>query len=96
MPREDGVIDWEAYGVLLKAARLANGYTRGRTLSDAVEQKTGMRISERAIYTLEDASRAPSVDVFFALQQVLPELRDPEYMKPLFKRNGIQVMLVAF
>ena len=27
MPREDGVIDWEAYGVLLKAARLANGYT---------------------------------------------------------------------
>ncbi len=36
MPREDGVIDWEAYGVLLKAARLANGYTRGRALSDAV------------------------------------------------------------
>ena len=34
--------------------------------------------------------------VFFALQQVLPELRDPEYMKPLFKRNGIEVMLVAF
>ena len=95
MPREDGVIDWEAYGVLLKAARLANGYTRGRALSDAVEEK-GMRISERAIYTLEDASRAPSADVFFALQQVLPELRDPEYMKPLFKRNGIQVMLVAF
>ena len=95
MPREDGVIDWEAYGVLLKAARLANGYTRGRALSDAVEEKTGMRISERAIYTLEDASRAPSADVFFALQQVLPELRDPEYMKPLFKRNGIQVMLVA-
>ena len=95
MPREDGVIDWEAYGVLLKAARLANGYTRGRALSDAVEEKTGMRISERAIYTLEDASRAPSADVFFALQQVLPELRDPEYLKPLFKRNGIQVMLVA-
>ena len=95
MPREDGVIDWEAYGVLL-AARLANGYTRGRALSDAVEEKTGMRISERAIYTLEDASRAPSADVFFALQQVLPELRDPEYMKPLFKRNGIEVMLVAF
>ena len=96
MPREDGVTDWEAYGVLLKAARLANGYTRGRALSDAVEEKTGMRISERAIYTLEDASRAPSADVFCALQQVLPELRDPEYMKPLFKRNGIQVMLVAF
>ena len=96
MPREDGVIDWEAYGVLLKAARLANGYTRGRALSDAVEEKTGMRISERDIYTLEDASRAPSADVFFALQQVLPELRDPEYMKPLFKRNGIEVMLVAF
>ena len=90
------MIDWEAYGVLLKAARLANGYTRGRALSDAVEEKTGMRISERAIYTLEDASRAPSADVFFALQQVLPELRDPEYMKPLFKRNGIEVMLVAF
>ena len=96
MAKENSVIDWEAYGTLLKAARLANGYSRGKKLTDAVEEKTGMRISERAIYTLEDASRAPSADVFFALQQVLPELRDPEYMKPLFKRNGIEVMLVAF
>ena len=96
MPREDGVIDWEAYGVLLKAARLANGYTRGRALSDAVEEKTGMRISERTIYALEDASRAPSADIFLALQQVLPELRDPEYLKAAFRRNDIDVMLVSF
>ena len=95
MPREDGVIDWEAYGVLLKAARLANGYTRGRALSDAVEEKTGMRISERTIYALEDASRAPSADIFLALQQVLPELCDPEYMRPAFRKADIKVMLVT-
>ena len=96
MARKDGVIDWEAFGVLLKAARLANGFTRGKALADAVEEKTGMGISERAIYTLEDASRSPSADVFFALQQVLPELRDPEYMRPAFKKSGVEVMLVSF
>lgn len=96
MAREDSVVDWRQYGVLLKAARLANGYTRGRALAEAVEEKTGMRISERSIYTLEDASRTPSADVFLALQQVLPELRDPEYMKPAFKNSGIEVMIVSF
>lgn len=96
MAREDGVIDWKAYGVLLKAARLANGFTRGSALAEAVEEKTGMRMSERAVYTLEDASRSPSADVFFALQQVLPELRDPEYMRPAFKKSGIEVTLVSF
>ena len=56
MAKENSVIDWEAYGTLLKAARLANGYSRGKKLTDAVEEKTGMRISERTIYALEDAS----------------------------------------
>ena len=96
MAKDNGVVDWEQYGILLKAARLTNGYSRGKALADAVEERTGMRISERAIYTLEDASRTPSADVFLALQQVLPELRDPEYMKPVFKCNGIEVMLVSF
>ena len=27
MAKENSVIDWEAYGTLLKAARLANGYS---------------------------------------------------------------------
>ena len=55
MAKENSVIDWEAYGTLLKAARLANGYSRGKKLTDAVEEKTGMKISERTIYALEDA-----------------------------------------
>ena len=96
MGKDNGVVDWEQFGVLLKASRLANGYTRGRALAEAVEEKTGMRVSERALYTLEDASRTPSADVFLALQQVLPELRDPEYMRPAFKKSGITVMLVNF
>lgn len=93
--KENGVVDWQQYGVLLKAARLANGFTRGKALCDAVLQATGMRISERTVYALEDASRAPSADIFLALQQVLPELRDPEYMKPAFRNSGISVMLVC-
>ena len=83
MAKENSVIDWEAYGTLLKAARLANGYSRG------------MKISERTIYALEDASRAPSADIFLALQQVLPELCDPEYMRPAFRKADIKVMLVT-
>ena len=91
MAKENSVIDWEAYGTLLKAARLANGYSRGKKLTDAVEEKTGMKISERTIYALEDASRAPSADIFLAL----PELCDPEYMRPAFRKADIKVMLVA-
>ena len=93
MAKENSVIDWEAYGTLLKAARLAN--SRGKKLTDAVEEKTGMKISERTIYALEDASRAPSADIFLALQQVLPELCDPEYMRPAFRKADIKVMLVT-
>ena len=94
MAKENSVIDWEVYGVLLKAARLAHGYTRGKKLVDAVEERTGMRISERTVYALEDATRAPSADIFLALQQVLPELGDPEFMRPVFKNSNIKVMLV--
>ena len=96
MAKENSVIDWEKYGVLLKAARVANCFTRGLSLCKEVEEKTGMKVSERTIYALEDASRAPSADIFLALQQVLPELRDPEYLKPAFRRNDIDVMLVSF
>ena len=92
--KENSVIDWEAYGILLKEARLNNGFTRGRSLCEAVEEATGMKISERTIYALEDASRAPSADIFIALQQVLPELRDPEYIKPIFKRENVKISVI--
>lgn len=94
MAKENSVIDWEAYGTVLKAARLANGFTRGKTLVEEVERRTGMKISERTIYALEDASRAPSADIFLALQQVLPELSDPEYIRPVFRNSNIKVMVV--
>jgi len=63
-------------------------------LVDAVEERTGMKISERTIYALEDASRAPSADIFLALQQVLPELNDPEFIRPIFRNSNMKVMLV--
>ncbi|WP_165047966.1 MULTISPECIES: hypothetical protein [unclassified Adlercreutzia] len=95
MAKENSVIDWEAYGVLLKASRLANGYSRGLSLVKAVEEKTGMRISERTVYALEDASRAPSADIFIALQQVLPELQDPEFLRPVFRNSNVKVAIVS-
>lgn len=94
--KQNSLVDWQAYGVLLKTARLANGYSRGKALADAVEQATGFKVSERTIYALEDASRAPSADIFLALQQVLPELCDAEYLKPVFKKNHIRVAIVEF
>ena len=94
MAKKNSVVDWETYGTLLKASRLANGYSRGAALAQAVKETTGLSVSERTVDALEDASRTPSADIFLALQQVLPELRDPEYMKSAFKQSGIEVMLV--
>lgn len=94
--KEDGIIDWEAFGVLLKAARLSRGFRRGAALCEAVKEKVGMRISERTIYALEEGSRTPSTDVFIALQQVLPELRDPEFLRPLFRGGNIKIAIVEF
>ena len=95
MAKENSVIDWEAYGTLLKAARLANGSARGQPLTAAGAETTGLPLSERTMAALEDASRAPSADIFLALQQVLPELCDPEYMRPAFRKADIKVMLVT-
>ena len=93
--KENGVIDWEAYGGLLKAARLMSGYSRGAALADEVEKRTGMHVSERMLYAIESATRAPSADIFLALQMVLPPLRDPEYLRPVFKNSGIEVAIVS-
>ena len=92
--KEDGIIDWAAFGVLLKAARLSRGYSRGRRLCEDVKARTGMSISERTIYALEEGNRTPSTDVFIALQQVLPELRDPEFLRPLFRASDITVAII--
>jgi len=92
--KENSIIDWAAYGVLLKAARISNGYSRGGALAAAVEEQTGLRVSERTIYALESASRAPSADIFLALQQVLPELCDPDYLKPVFRNSNVKVAIV--
>ncbi|MCI8425309.1 MAG: helix-turn-helix transcriptional regulator [Adlercreutzia sp.] len=94
--KEDGFIDWGAFGTLLKASRVSQGYSRGQFLCDAIKEKTGMRVSERTIYALEEGTRTPSTDIFIALQQVLPELRDPEYLKALFPKNNITVAIVEF
>jgi len=94
MAKENSIIDWESFGVLLKASRLKNGYSRGMLLTSEVEKRTGLKISERTVYAIEEASRAPSADIFIALQQVLPELSNPKYLKPLFRQNGIKVAIV--
>lgn len=94
MSKSNGVIDWTKWGALLKAARMGNGFMRGSALANEVRERTGMTISERTIYALESAERTPSADIFLALQQVLPELRDPDYIRPAFKSN-IDVAVVS-
>ena len=95
MAKENSVIDWEAYGTLLKAARLANGYSRGKKLTDAVEEKTGMKISERTIYALEDASRAFRRYLPRAAAGAARAVRSGVYMRPAFRKADIKVMLVT-
>ena len=54
MAKENSVIDWEAYGTLLKAARLANGYSRGKKLTDAARA-----FGTQAILCAIDAKAVP-------------------------------------
>lgn len=95
MSKSNGVIDWSKWGTLLKAARIANGFMRGSALADEVRERTGMSISERMVYALESADRTPSADIFLALQQVLPELRDPDFIRPAFKQSNIDVAVIS-
>lgn len=95
MAKENSVIDWEAYGTLLKAARLANGYSRGKKLTDAVEEKTGMR-SRSARFTRWKTPRAHLPPISSSrCSRCCPELCDPEYMRPAFRKADIKVMLVT-
>ena len=84
MAKENSVIDWEKYGVLRKAARVATGFTRGLSLCKEVEEKTGMKVSERTIYALEDASRAPSAMVSGSLPKICAPQTLPGFFRSSF------------
>ena len=94
MAKQNGIINWESYGALLRYARIINGYSRGSDLADVVQEKTGLKISERMIYALEVGERSPSADIYIALQQVLPELQDPKMLKDIFRKSNVTLSIV--
>lgn len=95
MAKENSVIDWEAYGTLLKAARAGQRVLAGQEAHRCGGGEDGHEDLGAHDLRAGGRSRAPSADIFLALQQVLPELCDPEYMRPAFRKADIKVMLVT-
>lgn len=93
MAKESGLIDWKEWGLLLKLARIKNGYSSAAALVKQLKEKTGISLSARSIYALEDGLHVPSAENCFALALLLPEMHDPTYLDPIFKRDDIKEML---
>lgn len=95
MAKENSVIDWEAYGTLLKAARLANGYSRGKKLTER-----GWRRRRHEVLGAHDLRSWKTLtqhlppDSSSALQRSCPELCDRN-TAPAFRKADIKVMLVT-
>ena len=87
------IVDWVELGRLIKIARESYGYTRGLDLANALEEKTGLRVSERTIYNIESGDFPPKLEVFLAMQQTMPKLLNAEYLEPAFK-NDIKMYLI--
>ncbi len=87
MKNIDGMIDWVVFGKLMKTARKAYGYNRGRDLSEALEEKTGIKVSEKTLYSIESGEFPPKVDVYLAMQQVMPNLFNAEFIAPAIKKK---------
>lgn len=96
MAKANEVIDWCKWGVLLKQARILNGLSSATALVEQLEERTGLTLSSRSIYAFEEGEHVPSAEVWLGLQMVLPELRDPARLKPLFRRDGVKIALVEF
>lgn len=88
MSAESPIIDWKVFCRLMKTARVAYGFARGSNLADAIKIKTGLLVSERTIYNVESGSQSASVDLFLAMQQVMPDLFTAEYLRPAFRKNA--------
>lgn len=93
MAKEGVLIDWKEWGLLLKLARIRNGYSSAAALVKDLKEKTGISLSARSIYALEEGQHVPSAENCFALELLLPEMHDPKYLDPVFKREDIKNML---
>lgn len=83
------MIDGVVFGDLMRSARKAYGFERCGELAQAIEEKTGVRVSEKTLYSIEAGEFPPKVDVYLAMQQVMPNLFNVEFIAPAVrKRKG--------
>ena len=94
MGKANEIVDWREWGLLLKTARIMNGYSSASALVTDLHKRTGLTLSARSIYAFEEGEHVPSAEVWVGLQMLLPELRDPERLRPVFKQDGVKVVLV--
>jgi hypothetical protein len=82
------MIDWVVFGELMRTARKAYDFSRAQDLADAIEKKTGVRVSEKTPYSVEAGEYPPKVDVFPAMQQVMPDLFNADFIRPAIRKNA--------
>lgn len=61
------LIDPIVYGRLVKAARIMAGYDRVTDAAAGVTRKTGVKMSDRTLYSIERGSHVPSIEQYMAL-----------------------------
>jgi transcriptional regulator with XRE-family HTH domain len=81
-PRPGGLMDPVVYGRRLRAARILAGYDRVVDLVEALDRKTGVRVSERTAYAIERGEQLPSIDFFMAVILTLHIQDGVEYFLP--------------
>ena len=81
-PRPGGLVDPVIFGRRLRAARIMAGFDRVVDLVDALDRKTGVRVSERTAYAIERGEQLPSVDFLMAVILTLHIQGGIEYFLP--------------
>lgn len=83
MSDEQGqLVDRREYGRRARAARIIAGFDSVKDAVDAVEQRTGVRISARQMYAIERGEVPLQIDWYFALSMAYEPPGGLAYWEP--------------
>ena len=84
------LLDTQVFGRRVRAQRRLMGLDSAAELSRAVLSRTGLSVSERSLYMIENGAQRSSLEVFFALLMTLEPDGGLEYFKPAIARAAWQ------
>lgn len=86
----DPIVNLDVFGRRLRAARIMAGYDRVTDLLPDVEQQTGLRISERTLYSLERGEHMPTLEQYVGLLHVLDPAGSWAFFFPAFDSDIVK------